>query len=120
MGLQLLKTKFVDGIWEGVLTGTEAMPQLSANHMGQPLDAPRIEQHPEAGWRVTLALPTSVLSDGVQTVVIAEEGSDAPLAQVHVMAGEPLDDDLRAEVQLLREELDMLKRAFRRHRVETT
>ena len=32
---------------------------------------------------------------------------------------EELDDDIRAEVDLLRAELDMLKSAFRRHSVET-
>jgi hypothetical protein len=30
-----------------------------------------------------------------------------------------MEDDLRAEVDLLRAELDMLKRAFRRHCLET-
>ena len=35
------------------------------------------------------------------------------------IAGEAVSDDLRAEVELLRAELDMLKRAFRRHCLET-
>jgi hypothetical protein len=31
----------------------------------------------------------------------------------------PLEEDIRAEVSLLRAELDLLKRAFRRHCAET-
>ena len=37
-----------------------------------------------------------------------------------MITGEPLGDDIRAEVELLRAELDMLKRAFRRHCLETS
>ena len=42
------------------------------------------------------------------------------LGSFTLIAGEALGDDLRAEVSLLRAELDMLKRAFRRHCLETT
>jgi len=119
MTLELTKTRFVDGVWEGRLTGTDAPPVLNAHHHGQALSRPNVTQHPETGWVVQVNLPTQVLSDGVQTVVISEDASGDQLGAIHVMAGEALDDDLRAEVQLLREELDMLKRAFRRHCVET-
>ena len=37
-----------------------------------------------------------------------------------LMSGDALSYDIRAEMTLLREELDMLKRAFRRHCLETT
>ena len=119
MTMELIKTRFVDGIWEGRLTGPDAPPVLNVHHHGQPLNRPQVTQHPEAGWIVKITLPTQVLGDGVQTVVITEDASGEQLGAIHVMAGEALDDDLRAEVQLLREELDMLKRAFRRHCVET-
>ncbi|MGX9356234.1 hypothetical protein ACS3SW_14050 [Roseobacteraceae bacterium S113] len=117
--LELTKTRFVEGVWEGVLTGTDAAPDITVHHMGRVLTEPKIEQHPEAGWSVRVELPATVLSDGVQTVVLADADSGAQLEAIHVVAGDPLDDDLRAEMQLLREELDMLKRAFRRHCVET-
>ena len=42
------------------------------------------------------------------------------LGDFTLMAGDAVADDLRAEVELLRAELDMLKRAFRRHCLETT
>ena len=41
------------------------------------------------------------------------------IGHVSLLAGEALGDDIRAEVALLRAELDMLKRAFRRHCLET-
>ena len=65
------------------------------------------------------ATPAEVLSDGIQTILIREAGSDEPMERIVIAAGKPLDDDIRAEVDLLRAELDMLKRAFRRHCVET-
>ena len=37
-----------------------------------------------------------------------------------IVTGVAMEDDVRAEIDLLRAELDMLKRAFRRHCLETT
>jgi len=54
-----------------------------------------------------------VLSDGLQTVVLQADGE--VLTKVTILAGAPLQDDLRAEIGLLRAELDLLKRAFQRH-----
>ena len=42
------------------------------------------------------------------------------MASITLIGDEVTGPDLRAEVDLLRAELDMLKRAFRRHCVETT
>ena len=41
------------------------------------------------------------------------------LASFTLVAGVPLEEDLRAEISLLRAELDLLKKAFRRHVTET-
>jgi hypothetical protein len=64
-------------------------------------------------------LPASVIADGVQTVLITDAESGARLASIPILSGSALEEDLRAEVGLLRSELDMLKRAFRRHCTET-
>ena len=117
--LQLTKTRFVEGVWTGILTGAETPPALSVTHHGKPVAEPDLTEQPDNGWLVEIALPPQLMSDGVQTVLISDQASGAQLETLHIMAGEALDDDLRAEVQLLREELDMLKRAFRRHCVET-
>lgn len=64
-------------------------------------------------------MPKEAICDGVQSFAIREAASDAMLGSFTLIAGEALDHDLRAEVSLLRAELDMLKRAFRRHCLET-
>jgi len=55
----------------------------------------------------------------VQTVVLRDPATGARLAHFTIITGMPLEADIRAEVDLLRAELDMLKRAFRRHCLET-
>ena len=47
------------------------------------------------------------------------DGGGTKLGHFSIIAGEALGEDLHAEVELLRAELDMLKRAFRRHCLET-
>ena len=54
-----------------------------------------------------------------QRFLIRNRGTGETLAHFTIITGVPMEDDLRAEVDLLRAELDMLKRAFRRHCVET-
>jgi hypothetical protein len=49
----------------------------------------------------------------VQTILV--QAGNARLAVITLVAGEPLDGDFRAELSLLRAELDVLKRAFQRH-----
>jgi outer membrane protein assembly factor BamA len=58
----------------------------------------------------------------IGTIAITERNFDVgafPGSIDELIAGEALGDDIRVEVELLRDELDMLKRAFRRHCVET-
>ena len=71
-------------------------------------------------WVLRVPVPVEAIADGVQTVVITDSTDDTRLGHFTMIAGEALGDDMRAEMELLRAELDMLKRAFRRHCVETT
>jgi hypothetical protein len=65
--------------------------------------------------RVSLDLPAEVLSDGVQVVALRSTVTGSVLDRVTFLAGDALEEDLRAEIALLRDELEMLKTAFRRH-----
>jgi hypothetical protein len=56
----------------------------------------------------------------VQTFLITDTATDETLNSFSLLSGDALAGDSRAEITLLREELDMLKGAFRRHCVETT
>jgi hypothetical protein len=117
----LTQTRFANGIWEGVLTGAgrSGALELEALHQGRKLEGLAVT--PVGGQAdshsVRLVIPPAVLCEGVQTVLL-QAGGEA-LASFTLVAGVPLEEDLRAEISLLRAELDLLKKAFRRHVAET-
>lgn len=120
----LTKTRMRAGVWEGVLDVTpagETPPPLEVVHLEAVLDGMTIEPDPmrEGRFLVSVPVPVELLSDGVQTFVIRDPDSGERLASFAIVTGEPLEDDIRAEIDLLRAELDMLKKAFRRHCLET-
>lgn len=118
---ELIKTRLANGVWEGLLTRIEAgdaEPNLRVLHRDQPVDG--VEITPEGnGWAVRVPVPTHAVADGVHTFAIFDMAENEKLAHFTLMGGDVLADDIRAEMDLLRAELDMLKRAFRRHCVET-
>lgn len=120
MAEALVRTSLQAGRYEGVLTGA-GQTEIEALHKGRIIGVAQVTAHPtEPGaMRVALTLPPDVLSDGVQVVGLRSTASGDVLDRVTLMAGSALDDDIRSEVSLLREELEMLKRAFRRHCAET-
>ncbi|MEM9475589.1 MAG: hypothetical protein AAGA71_09860 [Pseudomonadota bacterium] len=123
-GLNLTKTRLRAGIWEGRLSGAPhdaGPPALAAYHLEAALPDLTVEPVAETTdtWAVRIPLPSTILSEGVQTVLVHHEPSAETLAVITLVAGTPLEEDLAAEIALLRAELDMLKRAFRRHCVET-
>ncbi|MEM1235110.1 MAG: hypothetical protein AAGH70_13390 [Pseudomonadota bacterium] len=114
----LTKIRIREGVWEGMLSGPETVPALMVTHLEAPVEGVNVTPDGDA-WRVSVPIPSHAISDGVQTFLIKEAASGTTLASFALAAGEPLSEDLRAEVDLLRAELDLLKRAFRRHCVET-
>lgn len=121
--LVLTKTQLRQGIWEGLLTGatSEAPPKLSVTHQGTPVPDVSVNAlEVGTGYGVRIPIPTEAISDGMQTLLVTDAATQTQLASITLMAGEALGDDLRVEVDLLRAELDMLKRAFRRHCLETS
>jgi hypothetical protein len=114
--LHLTPTRLLAGVWEGLLTAPEgATPRLAATHLGQSLDGVALAPLSGGQWSVRVPVPPDTISDGVQTFVVTDADTGATLASFTLVAGEPLAEDLRAEIALLRAELDMLKQAFRRH-----
>lgn len=119
--LVLTKTRIQAGVWEGVLTGAATPPDIVVTHNTQEVEGARLADDPEneGQFRVFVPIPAELLSEGVQTFLISNKADGERLASFTIVTGQPLDEDFRAEMELLRAELDMLKRAFRRHCVET-
>ena len=111
------------GTWSGTLSAATPPRRVMLVHLGAVAGLARVSPAGEGAWRVEVDLPPAVLSDGTHTLILMAdeaEGEGPPardarqLASLAVIAGEPLDDDLRAEIDLLRAELDLIKREFRR------
>lgn len=111
------------GIWQGVLRRDDAPGRLVLVHMGNRVAEGRATQEPGGGWRIAVAIPPDRLSDGVQSFLLLEdEGAEGEqpqpgaqrLGSVTLIAGELLDDDLHAELTLMRAELELLKKELRR------
>ncbi|WP_372886232.1 hypothetical protein [Shimia sp.] len=117
----LTKTRLLAGIWEGALTGPAgAVPEIVVSHLSSPIEGVEVtEDAAQKRWVVRIPIPAEAISDGVQTLVITEQSSGAFLDRITIIAGDVLADDLLAEIDLLRAELDLLKGAFRRHCSET-
>ncbi|MDZ4395697.1 hypothetical protein [Cypionkella sp.] len=117
----LTKTRIRAGIWEGVLTGVATAPALDVLHLEQPVTGVTVTAIPDrpGEFAVQVPIPAELLSEGVQTFLIRDQSTGQTLAHFTIITGVAMEDDVRAELDLLRAELDMLKRAFRRHCLET-
>ncbi|MBZ8118413.1 hypothetical protein KUD11_07095 [Roseovarius sp. LXJ103] len=121
--LILTKTRLFEGVWEGVLSHQgdgNIQPKIEVTHLEKPLSGVEVMELEDRSWALRVPIPAEVITDGVQTFLIREVVRDETLGSFALMSGDALGYDIRAEVTLLREELDMLKRAFRRHCLETT
>jgi len=121
--MKLTAATIREGVWQAVLAaGGDTPPAIEVVHAEAAL--PGLTVAPVPGmpgqWALRLPIPAAVLADGVQTFLIRPTGQPEVLGHFSIVTGVPLEDDLRAEIDLLRAELDMLKRAFRRHCLETT
>ena len=114
----LTPTRLAGGVWEGVLRAG-AEPRLSVTHEGREVAGVGVAADGPGAWAVRVPVPAEAIADGVQTFVISDAVTGAVLGHFAVVAGDALALDLRAEIDLLRAELDLLKRAFRRHCLET-
>ncbi|WP_425100333.1 hypothetical protein [Tropicibacter sp. S64] len=120
---ELTKTRFREGVWQGLLTPLAkdaGRPEIAVTLHDRPLHGVTVTEVPGGGrWALEVPVPLDAVGDGVQTFLIADANADTVLDSFTLIAGEVLGDDIRAEMELLRAELDMLKRAFRRHCLET-
>jgi hypothetical protein len=123
--IELTKLRLVEGVWHGSLKhhGRDGtwQPNIEVTHLDFPVDGVDVqEDRVEECWHVRVPIPVGRIADGVQTFVIKDLREDMLLGSFSIVAGDALAEDIRAELSLLRAELDMLKKAFRRHCVETS
>ncbi len=95
------------------------MPTIQATYLEQVLEKVVLTELDKGRWGLRIPIPASTLADGVQTILIRDAIADETLDVITLISGEALAGDIRSEMDLLRAELDMLKRAFRRHCLET-
>jgi hypothetical protein len=115
-GWTLERLRLAAGRWEGRLTGPEgaAPPRLIVTWAEAVIAEPEIKAVGAGRWTVSFALPPEVMTDGTQVVAIGPPGGD-PLCRDRLAFGDALADDLGAEIAALRIEVEVLKRAVRRH-----
>ena len=121
---ELSKTRLFEDVWEGVLTAVDEnteQPDLGVTHLDKPFGELRLKETSEPNqWSVRVPIPIELIGEGAQTFLIFDRDTGETLDSFTIIAGDAVSDDIRAEVALLRAELDMVKRAFRRHCAETT
>ncbi len=123
--LTVVKRRLLDGKWSGVVAridgaGMAEAPRIAVTLDGKQVLGVTLVQGEEGKWELTVPVPSEAIADGLRTILIQDSQDGTALNSIALLSGEALDEDIRAEVELLREELDMLKRAFRRHCVETS
>ena len=119
----LAKARLFEGVWEGVLrtdTSISTAPTIIVTHLQEALPDVSLSAGETPGeWLVRIPVPADKIADGVQTFLIQDAETGETLDSFSIVAGDALSEDIRADITLLREELDLLKRAFRRHCLET-
>ncbi|MEM9317655.1 MAG: hypothetical protein AAGA70_01455 [Pseudomonadota bacterium] len=117
--MELTRVELKAGRYEGHLRNASAQaPVIELVHQDRVVAHATLETV-ENGHRVIADLPASVLSDGVQVIALRSAADGVVLDRLTLLAGAGLDGDFRSEMALMREELELLKRAFRRHCLET-
>ncbi|WP_435165773.1 hypothetical protein [Falsirhodobacter sp. 1013] len=114
---QLIREGLRTGVWHGmVLQATE--PRIEVLLHGAPVPEVGVTDEGDGRHRLSVPIPAEALEDGLQTFVIRD--GEEVLGHFTIGAGDGMEADLRAEIDLLRAELELLKRAFRRHCAETS
>ena len=121
--LSLEENRVQAGVWQGLVTAPGRGPRppvIEVSHMGTAL--PGVALAPVAGasesWMVRVPVPSELLCDGLQIFLVRDAETDETVGHFSIVTGEAVARDLVVEIDLLRAELDMLKRAFRRHCVD--
>ena len=119
--LKVTRTRLANGRYEGIIANVPEgiRPGIAVRFRDRPLDDVAVTPRADDTWKLSFDVPSGAISDGIQTITIVEANTGDVLDSLAIIAGDQADETIQAEIDLLREELDLLKRAFRRHCVET-
>lgn len=123
--LHLINAKLKAGVWRAVVLSEVKLdhpPSLAVMYDGNIQSGVVLEVAPDGGgqqWLLTFAVPAECLSDGTQLFIVSDTVRDEAVGQFTIQCGPAIEAELAADVELLRAELDLLKRAFRRHCTNT-
>lgn len=116
-GWELISQRIAGGVFEAVIpsrTGAQP-PDITVSYQGIAIPRAEVQKSGAKGqWALRVPIPAELLADGVQSFVIQEEGTGLTLGSFTIITGVPLEEDIRAEVDLLRAELEILKKEVRR------
>ena len=118
--IKLTPQRLFEGVWTAIITGAKEEPDLSVTHLEKQVHGAALTPtDTKCQWELKVPVPVEAICDGVLTFLVTDKKVDEVVGSFSLISGEALGDDIRAEMDLLRAELDMLKRAFRRHCLET-
>ena len=100
-------------IWSGQLEGAADTPNVIATYQGVEIAGISVTPLADRLWSLKLPLPLEMLSDGVHSCIIPWTTGEK-IGDFTVIAGDVLAGDLRAEIEQLRAELNLLKTVVRR------
>ena len=119
MDITLTEIRFSEGAWTALVDGKwqgDSAPEFTVSLQGKNVSRLKAElKSKPKRYELSVPIPSEAIAKGVHTVIISLVGSSDALAKIPIVAGDVLSEDIPAAVSLLREELDLLKRAFRRH-----
>ena len=119
MDIKLTEIQFSEGAWTALVDGKwqgDSVPEFIVSLQGKNVSRLKAELKSKSKrYELSVPIPSGAIAKGLHTVIISLVGSSDTLAKIPIIAGDVLYEDIRAEVCLLREELDLLKRAFRLH-----
>lgn len=111
---EIREAAFENGVWQAEAVSVE-QPDVLVYYLGAEVADVDVQEVDTNLWEVSVPIPSAAVGDGVHTFVVQERGVPETLISFTLMAGSPVANDLRAEMSLMRQELDLLKRAFRRY-----
>ena len=125
MDFTLTRSRIRNGQYEGVLAANgrhRTVPEIVLKLLGAEIGTAKLSANATDGgkWIVEAKIPAQAIGDGAQTVLFCARDTGEVLDTLVVVAGEALQEDVRAELSMLRAELELLKTAFRQHCAETT